>query len=164
MEKKCFKCGKKKPLLEFYKHKKMKDGHLNKCKSCSKEDSSAHRESNIESIRAYDRKRGQTLARKEARKAYQARMKQDFPEEWRKSRYEACKRNREKNHEKYIANSRLRYAVKTGKIKKKPCEICGEKKSEAHHPDYNKPLSVVWLCDFHHKEEHKKIRENARAT
>lgn len=37
--KKCFKCGLEKDLKEFYKHKAMKDGHLNKCKSCTKKDS-----------------------------------------------------------------------------------------------------------------------------
>lgn len=36
--KKCFKCGVLKELTDFYKHKMMGDGHLNKCKDCTKSD------------------------------------------------------------------------------------------------------------------------------
>lgn len=36
MEKPCIICSEWKPLSEFYKHPKMSDGHINKCKTCTK--------------------------------------------------------------------------------------------------------------------------------
>ena len=34
----CFKCNLLQPLSNYYKHKRMGDGHLNKCKDCTKKD------------------------------------------------------------------------------------------------------------------------------
>ena len=39
---------------------------------------------------------------------------------------------------------------------KKPCEICGATKVDAHHDDYTKPSEVRWLCRKHHNEHHRK--------
>lgn len=60
MKKICFKCGNSKPIEEFYKHKAMGDGHLNKCKSCAKIDVK-ERDRNLRSNLEYvekERKRG----------------------------------------------------------------------------------------------------------
>ena len=52
----------------------------------------------------------------------------------------------------------LRKAVKSGKLIKKPCEVCGStKRVEGHHFNgYDKPnwLKVKWLCQKHHREAH----------
>ena len=45
--KKCFKCGIEKELSEFYIHPQMGDGHLNKCKECTKNDVHIHYRKNI---------------------------------------------------------------------------------------------------------------------
>ena len=37
---------------------------------------------------------------------------------------------------------------------KKPCKKCGKNgRIEAHHPDYSRPLEIIWLCPKHHREE-----------
>ena len=39
----------------------------------------------------------------------------------------------------------------------KPCEVCDESKTDKHHPDINKPLEVIWLCRYHHKQAHRAL-------
>lgn len=50
-------------------------------------------------------------------------------------------------------------AVKSGALKKQPCERCGSVTVEAHHPDYAKPLDVQWLCHRCHQRLHKEMRD-----
>ena len=50
----------------------------------------------------------------------------------------------------------VRTLIKKGIIKRQPCSICSNAKSKAHHPDYTKPLEIVWLCQKHHTREHLK--------
>ena len=53
-----------------------------------------------------------------------------------------------KEQKQRYAKSRIYCAVKSGKIKRPSiCHACFVKcKPDAHHPDYNKPLLVQWLC------------------
>lgn len=55
---------------------------------------------------------------------------------------------------KRVIREETKYALYHGWIQKKPCEVCGEMKVEAHHPDYNDPYTVKWLCFYHHHIEH----------
>jgi hypothetical protein len=49
------------------------------------------------------------------------------------------------------------YAIKTGKLERKPCIVCGKPEAQAHHEDYLKPLEIIWLCPQHHKRRHSWI-------
>ena len=131
----CFKCGEIKPLSDFYKHKKMADGHLNKCKECTKKDVALYREENIEKIREYDRDRGN---RQDS--SYMDEYKRRYPK-------------------KYKAHNMVSNHLKRGNISRKPCEVCGSHKSVAHHDDYSLPLDVRWLCQAHHMQWHAKNGE-----
>ncbi len=151
MRKKCFKCHKIKPLGAFYKHKNMADGHLNKCKECTKKDSIKTRSNNLEYYLEYDRQRASLDYRKKQREQYAKTDK--GKENLRASRKKWCNNNKQKRY----AHNVLRRAILSGKIKKEPCLICGYKNVHGHHEDYNEPLIVFWLCPKHHKERHKEI-------
>lgn len=72
--------------------------------------------------------------------------------------YETVKKQNAKFPEKFKARQILNEALKKGKIiKPKKCLYCEETYIHGHHPDYTKPLEVIWLCPFHHKKEHKKV-------
>ena len=53
--------------------------------------------------------------------------------------------------------SKTNWLVRTGKLKRKPCKICGETITEAHHRNYQDYLDIEWLCRKHHRELHKKL-------
>ena len=137
--KECFKCKTVKPLSDFYKHNRMADGHVNKCKECNKNDVTANRNKNLEKIRAYDRERGKNPERiKAATEIVKAWRAQD-----------------ERRNRAHLSVSR---AIRNGSLLRLPCIRCGEKKSVAHHEDYDKPLEVMWLCQPCHKQRHKELR------
>ena len=146
----CFKCGQEKPIEEFYKHPGMSDGHLNKCKDCTKKDVKENRKERIVYYKTYERKRSNLPHRVEAREKYSK------TEAFKESHRRAIKRSKKLFKEKTLARAMLRYEVMAGRITKKPCEICGETKNiQAHHEDYSKPLDVIWLCPKHHAWIHK---------
>ncbi len=57
---------------------------------------------------------------------------------------------RQRNPEKVAAHTAINWAVRTGKLKRQPCEACGKPEGHAHHDDYAKKLEVRWLCGTCH--------------
>ena len=88
------------------------------------------REQNREKLNACARKSYQT------RKASGRLNKQDVPKEQAAGRLAVFR------------------AIKTGRLKRLPCEVCGYSPADAHHEDYSLPLDVVWLCRYHHRILH----------
>jgi len=139
-QKSCFKCKQVKCLSEFYKHSEMKDGHLNKCKDCTKVDVLSHRNNNLEKIREYDRARGSRRTSEET-KAY-----------------------RNKYPKKCKAHYAVKRAIKSKKLFREKCTECGRTdNTHAHHDDYDKPLNIRWLCPPCHFAWHTKNGHGANA-
>ena len=127
----CFKCGRELPLSHFYKHRQMKDGHLNKCIDCTKIDTYKRYSilSNDENYIEKERKRG----RDKYKRLY--RLKKT------KKTTDICQ------EEKLISRKlKMLNLYKNG--------------YEAHHWNYNFPKSVILLPIKVHKLIHKYIFVN----
>lgn len=120
----CFKCGHEKALDAFYAHPQMADGHLNKCKDCTKQDARVDRHTKPR-VREYDRQRSKLPHRIAAA-------------------VRIAKAWRAKHPDRQAAHNA---AARAGLEKPKACEGCGlDRRLEKHHHDYSRPLAVVWFC------------------
>lgn len=137
MEKECFKCKIVKPLTDFYVHKQMKDGHLNKCKNCTKNDVRGNTIENSKNpeYKENERKRG----RMKYKRLYQGITKRKNP--IYNIRY----------IEKYPEKNTIRYISKNIKNP--------DKTLQKHHWSYNieDALNVIWLTAKQHKKAHRFI-------
>ena len=153
----CFKCKQKKAATEFYAHSGMGSGLLGKCKECTKADVRANYRSKRKQYQEYERARANLPHRIKAREDY--------------AKTDAYARSHEKASLKWASNHPDRRkashivgnAIRGGKLFRWPvCAIpeC-DKKPQAHHPDYSRPLDVVWLCPPHHKQAHALVKRAA---
>ena len=145
--KECFKCKQVLDLLEFYKHPMMGDGHINKCKKCTRKDSEDRRKIKEKNNNWFlsERKRHREKSQK-------------YREEGRNNSKSYSKKWDLENPEKKKAHMAVKNALRSGRMHRHPCCICGNK-AHAHHEDYSKPLEVIWLCPKHHGERHVQINE-----
>ena len=151
----CFKCGVEKPLSDFYKHKEMGDGFLNKCKECAKKDTRENRAEKIDYYKEYDRSRASNPNRVAKRKEY------SLTDAGKKVSIAAKKKWVENNKIKRAAHLLYSNYIRHHKEEiKHNCESCGATtKLHAHHSDYHKPLDVLYLCPKCHTKWHKENGE-----
>lgn len=64
------------------------------------------------------------------------------------------KRYVHENRDKINARIKVRRALRSGRLVKLPCAVCGAAESWAHHEDYGQPLIVTWLCRQCHFDRH----------
>jgi hypothetical protein len=140
----CFKCNLVKDFTEFYKHPRMSDGYLGKCKACAKKDiaDNCARKMLDPEWQIKERERQRI---KEARRRGLGLVK----------KYAKIQESKEKRKAKY---GEYMGAIKAKKLIPQPCAVCGNHKVQGHHEDYAKPLDVVWLCIPHHQARHIYLR------
>ena len=145
------------------------------CKDHWKERVRQNRADRADHYRAYEQSRASLPHRVAARTAYSFTTEGRQKAAEAKQRYAAKKRGgRPPRSERQamnpaIASARKRArmiagnAVRDGKLAPWPAcahpEGCECTNVEAHHPDYSRPLDVVWLCPAHHKQAHALARQ-----
>ena len=102
---------------------------------------------NKERIKANRRK----YYRENVEKCVAAVRYKDLSDEAKKNKTDKQREDRKNFPEKHRARKMVGRAVKSGKLVRGLCEMCGHSTVEAHHDDYSKPLDVRWLCRYHHR-------------
>ena len=136
----CARCERWLPSAGYYSAKRAPNGLKAQCKECHLEGA----------LRTRNRDTSRDNNREHMRRARVA-----DPEKFRARDREA---SRGRPHdEKSEARGLLNRAVRSGLIMRpKHCSECGRaRKVEGHHPDYAKPLSVIWLCYECHGRCHR---------
>ena len=134
----CSGCGVKKSLNDYYQSK-------GRCKAC---------------IAAYQKAyRDKKNANKPVDWKQKTKDKKAYMDKWNAANpgYSTLKKREwwQRNKDRLKVKWAVIDALKSGKINKQPCFVCGELKVEAHHADYSAPLAISWLCKQHHLELHK---------
>jgi hypothetical protein len=77
--------------------------------------------------------------------------------DWRKSVGEERDRRKKKR-----CGQLARRQKRRGVLEQRPCELCLSTLSEMHHPDYNLPTMVRWLCHRCHMQIHASERRRLK--
>ncbi len=139
----CPACTRKLVLSEFYSDARTATGLCTYCRECSKKKARTRYYKHHERVLAYEKVRAVTPERKAKRREYQHKMAGQ-------------------NAIKLAARQAVKAELRAGRMVPQPCVGCGNPRSWGHHPDYNKPLDVVWMCPRCHGREHRVFAEGFR--
>lgn len=145
--KKCSRCKQEKNYEGFYKDAKAKDGFNSICKLCRLQMDRDRRKN--DPVWVEKRKVQNSEFHYQNRDAIAERKKEWLNSENGKKLHRAsAKRRKENNVDKRKAHGAVERAVRNGLlVKPKKCQLCNStKRIEAHHHDYRKTLSVLWVC------------------
>lgn len=59
------------------------------------------------------------------------------------------------------SRAKARAAKLGGNLIPQPCAVCGDTSTEMHHPDYEFPMFVLWLCNRDHLAWHSYRRDKS---
>lgn len=158
----CTKCGEEKSLGDFYKRSGAEGKYMAQCKDCTKSETAKYRVDNEDKVSAYEAKRRKRPERIALSNEID-RKRRNQPH--RVAAYKAAHQKYKEAHpERVKARDAVGNAVRDGHLI--PWTVCAVPECgdvpEAHHPDYSRPLDVVWLCCRHHKDAHNLGREIER--
>lgn len=146
----CRGCGAVKPLDEFVSNAKCRHGRGHICTDCTR----ARQRRYAHEHR--DAARGRNAAWRDANPERAAEHQRRYREKHAAELSEKGKIRRREERERILARSIMNHAIRAGALRRGTCERCGSMEHvEGHHPDYSKPLDVVWLCAKCHKIEHR---------
>jgi hypothetical protein len=106
------------------------------------------------SSREGQRRFNKTAKAREARKRRDPARMAEYHAKWYATRGKAIRAAYKQDRQKIKAHNAVARALRNGLLKRQPCEVCGEVRVDAHHPDYDRPLDVRWLCRAHHAALH----------
>lgn len=100
---------------------------------------------------------------------YQFKDKTRTATRCRKCNTESCRKYRQKKtgaHKKAVDKYNMQNPIRRRAwsrarvLVSMPCVVCGEIKTDKHHPNPDEPLAVMYLCRAHHKRQHIIERKN----
>jgi len=149
----CKVCNNPKTKNDFY------PGNLSRCKKCKVQYSIEWQKNNPKKTRIIQKRTRDKKEHKDKQRGYYrkwyAQNGRNRADNYQENIDTWCKEHKKEQH----VHWKTIYAIRTGRlVRPETCEQCGEThRVVAHHPDYQEPYLVEWLCYSCHKLGHNHV-------